>query len=132
LANFAHLDNQSDSEKKAKRHSKALGEKRSNPGSFWFTAVGASFFQRHKNFRVAILAAEWHKQCTSSIDCVSLLSYSIAVNIRRLQCNMSKQQANVFQTTRAGAWYVWLIWYVPAALLRLRRAPKKLLVSAGN
>jgi hypothetical protein len=45
LANFAHLDNQGDSEKKAKRHSKALGEKRPNPGSFWFTAVGGSFFQ---------------------------------------------------------------------------------------
>jgi hypothetical protein len=36
LASFAHLDNQGDSEKKAKRHPKALGEKRSNPGSFWF------------------------------------------------------------------------------------------------
>jgi hypothetical protein len=52
LANFAHLDNQSDSEnrkKKAKqRHSKALGEKRPNPGSFCFTAIGGSFFQRHK------------------------------------------------------------------------------------
>ena len=94
LANFAHLDNQSDSEKKAKRHSKALGEKRSNPGSFWFTAVGGSFFQRHKNFRVASLASEWHKRCTSSTCCMFLLSYSIAVNIRRLQCNMSKQTSS--------------------------------------
>jgi hypothetical protein len=38
---------------------------------------------------------------------------------------MHHQQANVIQTTRAGAWPVWLIWYVPAAaLLRSRRAPK--------
>jgi hypothetical protein len=27
-----------------KRHSKELREKRPNPGSFWFTAVGGSFF----------------------------------------------------------------------------------------
>jgi hypothetical protein len=30
--------------KKEKRHSKELREKRPNPGSFWFTAVGGSFF----------------------------------------------------------------------------------------
>ena len=44
---------------------------------------------------------------------------------------MHHQQANVIQTTRAGAWPVWLIWEVPAALLRSRRAPK-MLVGAGN
>jgi hypothetical protein len=44
---------------------------------------------------------------------------------------MHHQQANVIQTTRAGAWPVWLIWYVPAALLRSRRAPK-MLVGAGH
>jgi hypothetical protein len=51
LANFVHLDNQSDSEKKAKRHSKARGEKRPNPGSFWFTAVGGRFFSARQDFR---------------------------------------------------------------------------------
>jgi hypothetical protein len=36
----AYLDNQSDSEKKQNAmHSKALGKKRPNPGSVWFTAV---------------------------------------------------------------------------------------------
>jgi hypothetical protein len=44
---------------------------------------------------------------------------------------MHHQQANAIQTTRAGAWPVWLIWYVPAALLRSRRAPK-MLVGAGH
>jgi hypothetical protein len=44
---------------------------------------------------------------------------------------MHHQQANVIQTTRAGAWPVWLIWYVPAALLRSIRAPK-MLVGAGH
>jgi hypothetical protein len=43
-----HPDNQRDSEKKPERHSKALSEKRSNPGSFWFTAEGGRFFQRPK------------------------------------------------------------------------------------
>ena len=82
------------SQKKIKTPFETSARKRSNPGSFWFTAVGGSFFQRHKNFRVASLASEWHKRCTSSTYCVSLLSYSIAVNIRRLQCNMSKQTAS--------------------------------------
>jgi hypothetical protein len=31
--------------KKEKRHLKELREKRPNPGSFWFTAVGGSYFQ---------------------------------------------------------------------------------------
>jgi hypothetical protein len=48
LAKTQHLDKQRDSEKKEKRHSKELREKRPNPGSFWFTAVGWIFFQRHK------------------------------------------------------------------------------------
>jgi hypothetical protein len=48
------------------------------------------------------------------------------------------QQANVIQTTRAGAWPVWLIWYVPAALLRSGRAtqtsspPRRMIVGAGH
>jgi hypothetical protein len=53
-----HPDNQRDSEKKPERHSKALGEKRPNPGSFWFTAKGGSFFQRHKKLGVASLVSE--------------------------------------------------------------------------
>jgi hypothetical protein len=43
---------------------------------------------------VASLASEWHKRCTSSTYCVSSLSYSIAVDIRHLQCNMSKQASS--------------------------------------
>jgi hypothetical protein len=83
LANFAHLDNQSDSEKKAKCHSKALGEKRPNPGSFWFTT------QELQSGQFGLRMAQTvHISSTYS---VSLLSYSIAVDIRRLQCNMSKQ-----------------------------------------
>jgi hypothetical protein len=57
LASFthAHVDNhQSDSEKKAKRHSKAPGEERPNPGSFGVLVHRRrrEFFQRHKNCRV--------------------------------------------------------------------------------
>jgi hypothetical protein len=44
---------------------------------------------------------------------------------------MHHQQVNIIQTTRAGAWPVWLIWKVPAALLLSRRAPI-MLVGAGN
>jgi hypothetical protein len=136
-ANFAHLDNQSDSEKKKQDHSKALGEKRSNPGSFWFTAVSGSFFQRHKDFRVASLASGCHKRCTSSTYCVSLLSYSIAVDIRRLQCNMQYEQADVFQANNT----CWRLACVAdlvrassqSAVLRSRRAsPKNCLLVPGT
>jgi hypothetical protein len=73
---------QSDPEEKAKHHAKELREKRPNPGSFWFTAVGGSFFERHKtNFGVASLALEWQKWRTSSPYFVSLVRYSILVGI---------------------------------------------------
>jgi hypothetical protein len=131
-ANFAHLDNQSDSEKKAKRHSKALGEKRPNPVSFWFTAVGGSFFSDTRT-------SEW------PVCLVFGLRMAKMAHIKPMLCVFAKpfyssgyaapemhhQQANVIQTARAGAWPVWLIWYVPAAILRSRRAPK-MLVGAGH
>jgi hypothetical protein len=44
--------------KKAKHRSKELREKRPNPGYVCFNAEGESFFERHKNFRVASLASE--------------------------------------------------------------------------
>jgi hypothetical protein len=59
LAKMEHPDNQRDSEKnRSAIRKKALSEKRSNPGSFWFTAEGGRFFQRHKKLRVATLASE--------------------------------------------------------------------------
>jgi MFS superfamily sulfate permease-like transporter len=44
--------------KKEKRHSKELREKRPNPGSFWFTAVGGIFFSATQELQVASLALE--------------------------------------------------------------------------
>jgi hypothetical protein len=44
-----HLDNLRDSEKNRSAIRKlSASEKRSNPGSFWFTAEGGRFFQRPK------------------------------------------------------------------------------------
>jgi hypothetical protein len=51
LAKTQHLDKQRDSEKKEKRHSKELREKRPNPGSFWFTAVSGIFFSDTRESR---------------------------------------------------------------------------------
>jgi hypothetical protein len=63
---------QSDLENKSKRRSKELGEKRPNPGCFWFTAVGGRFFWRRKNFGVASLGSEWQKTAhIKLILCVS-------------------------------------------------------------
>jgi hypothetical protein len=83
---------QGDLERKRKRRSKGLGEKRPNPGCFWFTAVGGRFFWRRKNFRVASLGSEWQKRRTQS-GCafVSPISHSIKVDIQRLKCNIGKQ-----------------------------------------
>ena len=90
--------------KKSKRRSKGLGEKRPNPGCFWFTAVGGRFFWRRKNFRVASLGSEWQKMAhTKLILCVSnKLFYQSGYAAPEMQY----WQANIFQTTRAGAWPV--------------------------
>jgi hypothetical protein len=93
LSDSLFFSPQSDSEEK-KRHSKELREKRPNPGSFWFTAVGGSFFQRHKNFRAGSLALEWTKWRTSSPYYVSLVRYSILVDTHRLKCIISKQTSS--------------------------------------
>jgi hypothetical protein len=84
---------QSDSEKKTRRHSKELREKRPNPGCFWFTAVGGRTFWRRKNLGVASLVSEWQKRRTRSPNFVSLISYaSVCVVVtQRLQCITSKQ-----------------------------------------
>jgi hypothetical protein len=60
LSDSLFLAPQSDSKKK--RHSKELHEKRPNPGCFWFTTVGGSFFWRCKNLRVASLVSERQKR----------------------------------------------------------------------
>jgi hypothetical protein len=90
--------------KKSKRRSKGLGEKRPNPGCFWFTAVGGRFFWRRKNFRGASLGSEWQKMAhTKLILCVSnKLFYHSGYAAPEMQY----WQANIFQTTRAGAWPV--------------------------
>jgi hypothetical protein len=44
LASFAHLDNQSESEKKQNAIRKPSARNDQIRGSFWFTAVGGSFF----------------------------------------------------------------------------------------
>jgi hypothetical protein len=104
LANFAHLNNQSDSEKKAKRHSKALGEKRPNPGSFWFAAVGVFFSPARQGLQSGQFGLRMAQTVhIPSTYCVSSLSYSIAVH--KVPA-MQYEQANVFQTTRAGDWPV--------------------------
>ena len=48
---------------------------------------------------------------------------------------MQYQQANAFQTTRAGAWPVWLIWQgAPAAssLAAVKMSPKNCLLVPGS
>jgi hypothetical protein len=103
LANFARLDNQSDSEKKAKRHSKALGEKRSNPGSFWFTAVGGSFSATQE-----LQSDQFGLRMAQTVH----IKHILCVFAKLFYCSeykapaMQYEQANVFQTTRAGAWPV--------------------------
>jgi hypothetical protein len=55
---------------------------------------------------------EWQKWRTSSPYFVSSLIYSIRSSGYTAP-EMHHQQANAIQTTRAGAWPVWLIWYAP-------------------
>ena len=43
-----------------------------NPGCFWSTAVGGSFFWRRKNFRVASLGSEWQKNGAHQADTMCL------------------------------------------------------------
>ena len=94
---------------------KIATRKISNPGSFWFTAIGGSFFLRHKNFslqpgQLASLALEWQKWCTTSPCFVSSLGYLFYPSGYTTPA-MYYQQANAIQTTYAGAWpVVWLIW----------------------
>jgi hypothetical protein len=95
LANFAHLDNQSDSEKKAKRHSKALGEKRPNPGSFWFTAVGGSFFPATQELQSGQFGLGMAKMAhIKPILCVFAKPFYFPVDIQRLKCILSKQTSS--------------------------------------
>ena len=94
LANFAHLDNQSDSEKKQTPFESPRRETTKSRVFLVHRRRREFFSATHKNFRVTSLPLEWQKWCTSSTYCVSLLSYSIAVDIRRLQCNMSKQTSS--------------------------------------
>jgi hypothetical protein len=72
LSDSLFLAPQSDLEKKSKRHSKGLGEKRPNPGCFWFTAVGGRCFWRRKNYRVASLGSEWQKTAHTKHDTLCL------------------------------------------------------------
>jgi hypothetical protein len=104
----------------------------SNPGFFWFTAVGGSFFQRHKNFRAASLFGLRMEKMAHIIKLILCVFGALFYSSGYTAPEMHHQQANITQTTRAGAWPVWLIWKVPAALLRSRRAPKMLVVGAGN
>jgi hypothetical protein len=62
---------------------------------------------------------------------VSLLSYSIAVDKAPA---MQYEQADAFQTTRAGDWPVWLIWQVPAALrlAAVKTIPQNCLLVPGT
>jgi hypothetical protein len=102
---------QSDSEKKEKRHSKELREKRPNPGSFWFTAVGGSFFfsdTRTSEWQVW----PWNEKNgahQSSPYYVSLVRNSILVDTQRLKCIISKQTSSKQHVLALGL-CVWLIW----------------------
>jgi hypothetical protein len=82
---------------------------------------------------VASLALEWKKWRTSSPYYVLCVFGALFGSSGYTAPEMHHQQAIIIQTTRAGAWPVWLIWKVKvsAALLRSRRTPK-MLVGAGN
>jgi hypothetical protein len=132
VANFAHLDNQSDSEKKKNAIQKPSA--------------------RNDQLRVFLVHRRRREFSSATQELQSGqfgLGMGKMVHIKPILCVFAKlfyssgytapemhhQQANVFQTARAGDWPVWLIWQVPAAaLMRSRRQdePQKLLVSAGN
>jgi hypothetical protein len=96
---------QSDSEKKKKRHSKELREKRPNPGSFWFTApYRRIFFSATQELQSGKFGLGMKKMAhIKPILCVfGMLFCSSGYTAPE----MHHQQANVIQTTRTGAWPV--------------------------
>jgi hypothetical protein len=107
LANFFLFLHRRQLRKNKKCHAKALAERSPNPGSFWFTAVGGSFFWRRKDFRAASLGSEWQKTAHMKlILCVSSkLFYSSGMQRLHTAISASKHLPNS-TCWRAGAWPV--------------------------
>jgi hypothetical protein len=120
--------------KKAKRRSKGLGEKRPNPVSFWFTAVGGRPFWRHKNFRVASLGSEWQKTAHMKlILCVSSKPFCSTILVGCNACNAISASKHLPNNT---CWRLACVTDLvggssPDAAGKERRA-QKMLVSAGH